>query len=287
MKATLFDMDIHRIGRVPLSKFYGTGLEADWRFGESESYLRELGALDETSWLGKQVIISNYMQAASNCVISTAHYLVCCLNDCEPILGEIEVAVGAPTVAPRRLLEIVGNLTAQSTLDDDFPPQIMGELQQQLEQIAVVHSGEVPLHGRLFAQWLHYAFPRECPFPHKVGMVASITPSEYGGDFYASPEEMMKHALSDNAPNISASIGKEDLQWMSQWSPEEELIAVHSSDILQAPWERHASTLGVQALVGSLGLCIVALLVRLGLTIFCKKTGATMGLPIAGKQHYV
>ncbi|OLP24478.1 hypothetical protein AK812_SmicGene48940, partial [Symbiodinium microadriaticum] len=22
-----------------------------------------------------------------------------------------------------------------------------------------------PLHGRLFAQWMHYAFPHECPYP--------------------------------------------------------------------------------------------------------------------------
>merc|ERR550525_638556 len=58
MKAQLIDMDTHRMGRVPLAKFYGSALDAEWRFGESESYLRELGALDETSsWHGKQVII--------------------------------------------------------------------------------------------------------------------------------------------------------------------------------------------------------------------------------------
>ncbi|CAJ1327431.1 unnamed protein product, partial [Effrenium voratum] len=33
----LIEMDPHRTGRVPLSKFYGTGLEADWRFAESEA----------------------------------------------------------------------------------------------------------------------------------------------------------------------------------------------------------------------------------------------------------
>merc|ERR1719183_1444615 len=95
-------------------------------------------------------------------------------------------------------------------------------LRARLDQVARHHGGLVPLHGRLFVQWLHYAFPRECAFPHKVGVAASITPSEYGDDFYASPEEMLKHVTA-NTSGVAAS-GKEDLQWMSQWSPEEELI---------------------------------------------------------------
>jgi len=70
MKASLIEMDPLNTGRVPLSKFHGTGLDAEWRFAESEAYLRDLGALDETStWRGKQVIIANYIQGASNCII--------------------------------------------------------------------------------------------------------------------------------------------------------------------------------------------------------------------------
>merc|ERR1719343_1639826 len=30
-------------------------------------------------------------------------------------------------------------------------------------QIGKRHAGKVPPHGRLFAQWLHHAYPRECP----------------------------------------------------------------------------------------------------------------------------
>jgi len=286
MKATLFGMDSQRTGRVPLSKFYGTGLEADWRFGESEAYLRELGALDETSWRGNQVIISNYMQAASNCVISTPHYLVCCINDCEPLLHEIETAIGAPSADPKRLLEFVSDMTAQSTLDDDFPPKLQGTLPQQLEQIAEAHNGEVPLHGRLFAQWLHYAFPRECAFPHKVGVAASITPSEYGEDFYASPEEMLKHA-SDNT-TLQASVGEDDLQWMSQWSPEEELIAEHVTGI-QAPWEKGGRVFRTALLTGAGAVFVVALLGLRGPKGFSKKqvSATNLGLPTCSKQHYV
>merc|ERR1719231_304579 len=114
-------MDAHHTGRVPLSKFHNAALGSEWRFSESAEYLRELGALDETSrWQGPQVIIPNYMQAASNCIVSTSHYLVCCVNRCESIMGEIEIAIDAPSASTKRILEVVGNMTAQTTLDNDM-----------------------------------------------------------------------------------------------------------------------------------------------------------------------
>merc|ERR1719329_1107933 len=98
MKDQLVAMDADADGRVPLSKFYGKAIDTEWRFGESEAYLRELGALDESSmWKGKQVIIPNYLQAASNCIVSTPHYLVCCEAECEAFLNDIETFIGAPS----------------------------------------------------------------------------------------------------------------------------------------------------------------------------------------------
>merc|ERR1719265_3074455 len=96
MRENLLGLDVAGTGRIPLSKFYHAGINKDTRFAESEAYLRELGALDESSqWAGKQVIIPNYLLAASNCHLSTPHYLVCCINRCEGILSEIEMAVGS------------------------------------------------------------------------------------------------------------------------------------------------------------------------------------------------
>merc|ERR1711920_295892 len=118
MKAALVGMDVRTTGRVPLSKFYNTAVNTDWRFGESESYLRELGALDESSsWLGPQVIIPNYLQATSNCIVSTAHYLVCCVNECESLLGDIELAIDASTGLPSNILDVVRSITSYTTLD--------------------------------------------------------------------------------------------------------------------------------------------------------------------------
>ncbi|CAK0852007.1 unnamed protein product [Prorocentrum cordatum] len=212
MRDQLVAMDVHRTGRVPLAKFYGTGQDANWRFAESEAYLRDLGALDESSpWRGKQVIIANYIQAASNCIVSTPHYLVCCASDCEPLLAEVEAGIGRPVGTPEEILRLVGNMTSQ-----------------------------VPIHGRLFAQWLHYAFPRECPFPHKAGAASARTPAEFGDGYLVTSREVQQHA------DVQGPVDKEDLEWMSQWSSEEELIADYKVH-LSAPWERRLPAAAVLA----------------------------------------
>mmetsp|Transcript_156826 Transcript_156826/g.278211 ORF Transcript_156826/g.278211 Transcript_156826/m.278211 type:complete len:566 (+) Transcript_156826:65-1762(+) len=232
MKSSLVALDTHNTGRVPLAQFYATTIDGEWRFGESEAYLRELGALDETSprLEGPQVIISNYIQATSNCIVSTEHYHVCCVSECEALLGEIETAIGAPTALPSDILPVVGNLTAQATVDDDEPPLLDEKLVGQLEEVAKHHGGMVPLHGRLFAQWLHFVYPRECPFPHKMGMVSSVTPDQYGQEFIATDEAMRKYARNATASAIPESVSKDELQWMSQWSSDEELIVDYSSE---------------------------------------------------------
>lgn len=239
MKDALVSMDELSTGRIPLAKFYSTAINSDWRFGESESYLRELGALDESSsWKGPQVIIPNYIQATSNCIVSTSHYLVCCTNECEALLGEIEVVIGAPTAKAQDILQIVGNMTSQTTMDDDESPRLApdGALATQLQQVANINSGSIPLHGRLFAQWLHFAFPRECPFPHKMGQVSAVTPTQYGDDHLATEDDMRKHASNNTAAALHLAVDKKDLQWMSQWSPEEEFMVDYSNE-LRMSWQ--------------------------------------------------
>jgi hypothetical protein len=237
MKEALVSMDSHSTGRVPLAKFYNTAINGEWRFGESESYLRELGALDESSsWKGPQVVIPNYLQATSNCIVSTPHYFVCCVNECESLMGEIETAIDAPTALPSAIMEIVSGMSSHTTLDDDEPAHLSKALVSQLEQVAKHHGGMVPLHSRLFAQWLHYVFPRECPFPHKTGAVSSATPVEFGEEHIATKADMKKHASNATAFDLPMSVGKEEVHWMSQWSPDEELIVDYASE-LSSPWQ--------------------------------------------------
>jgi len=284
MKDTLMSMDPLHTGRVPLSKFYGTGLDSEWRFGESESYLRELGALDETNQRGKQVIIPNYIQAASNCIVTTSHYMVCCANDCNPILSEIEAGIAAPTAEPAQLLALVQNMSSVTSLEDEVPVAIDATLSAQLESIAAAHGGQVPLHGRLFLQWLHYVFPRECPFPHKTGTVVQTAPHEYNGDYVATVEEMKAHKetdVTDIATELSANatMAKEEMQWMSQWSEEEELIAGYEG-LPSGSWRKFFIAGSFVAFL----LCSAAGVVSFGRP---KAESSNFLLPTHRKAHFV
>lgn len=232
MKDALVSMDVRHTGRVPLSKFYHFSINNDWRFGESEEYLREMGALDETSsWLGPQVIIPNYVQATSNCIVSTPHYSICCQSECEGLLNELEMAIDAPTALPGEIIEIVKDMSQITTLDEDEPPHVSEASKQQLEQIARNYGGKIPLHGRLFAQWLHYVFPRECPFPYKSGSTTSATPAEYGENHVVSSKDRKRHASLATQHDVHLDADKNKDDWMSQWSEDEEHMADYSSEL--------------------------------------------------------
>lgn len=41
------------------------------------------------------------------------------------------------------------------------PRELSEGLRVRLQEVAALHGGKVPIHGRLFAQWMHHAFPRE------------------------------------------------------------------------------------------------------------------------------
>merc|ERR1719379_3271459 len=125
-------------------------------------YLRQLGALDETSLVPK-IIIPNYVAAVSNCDAYSEYFSVCCVQECEGLLGSLEATIRAPSAKPELILDLVANLSSATVV---APRSISPHLIDALNQVADFHNGEVPLHGRLFAQWLHFAFPRECPYPH-------------------------------------------------------------------------------------------------------------------------
>eukprot|EP00401_Gymnodinium_catenatum_P074578 CAMPEP_0117562680 /NCGR_PEP_ID=MMETSP0784-20121206/55085_1 /TAXON_ID=39447 /ORGANISM="" /LENGTH=573 /DNA_ID=CAMNT_0005360265 /DNA_START=31 /DNA_END=1752 /DNA_ORIENTATION=+ len=253
IKESLVALDRTGTGRVSLSDFYGANSDGDLRFGESEAYLRELGALDESSaWRGKQVIIPNYMQGASNCIAMTQHYLVCCANECEAVLNEVEDAVGGPVARPEEILPVVGNMSGF----DDAAPKVDAALRSQLQRIADTHGGSVPLHARLFAQWLHYVFPRECPFPHRAGVASALTPSQFGGGFMASEEDVSRHAAG-RGENASLIADHDEAQWMAQWSEDEELIVDYSL-VLSAPWQGQRRVATIGAVLVGLALVVAA-----------------------------
>lgn len=228
IKKKLTDLDPSGTGRVPLSSFYRSSMEGEWRFGESEAYLRELGALDDSSaWRGPQVIIPNYLLAASNCIIASTYYLVCCVNECEALLSRVEDSIKSPVATVEELIPVVEGLS-------EPPKPLTTALDSQLRRIAETHKGKIPLHGRLFSQWMHYAFPQECPFPHPKGKATARTPLEFGDAFVASPQEMKKHAKKKVLLKAMPENLPTEEQWgMSQWLHEEELLAEYAE--LQPP----------------------------------------------------
>lgn len=218
LKETLLDMEYKGSGRVLLSDFYRVGLESDWQFSESVEYLRMLGALDESDERRPSIVIPNYLASQSNCLASSSFYSVCCLDECEGLIGGIEAEVEAPSAEPAQLAQLVARLPSDSV---DAPRNLSSALLLRLEQIAQLNSGRVPLHGRLFAQWMHHAYPRECPFPHESGTTTPMTPEEYlahkGEEGLASLEDMGRHAAANHSAHAS-----EDL--LLPWTENEELV---------------------------------------------------------------
>jgi len=248
IKDLLVAMDPDFTGRIKLSTFYNTAMNGEWRFSESKDYLRELGALDESSaWKGPQVIIPNYLQGASNCIVHTKHYRVCCAHECETFLQELELVIGSPVGSVEQILPVVQEMTVNLS---DETSKLTTALASQLRRISETHGGQVPLHGRLFAQWLHYVFPRECPYPHKAGIASMQAPLEFGDSYLASKEDMEDHVAEGEKLTDSSHIGDgEGDAWMSQWSHEEELLSDYAH--LSAPWEGHRAFFVLMLLVSS------------------------------------
>merc|ERR1719223_1788369 len=93
-------------GRVRLGDFYSGH---SFHFSESVDYLRQLGALDESDKANLRVIIPNYLNAPSNCIASSAYYGVCCIDECEEILGQVEREVQGPTAHPTQMATIIAS----------------------------------------------------------------------------------------------------------------------------------------------------------------------------------
>ena len=75
-------------------------------------------------------------------------------------MQHFETDLSAPSASPARIAETVSLLQSDTV---DAPRNLSSALLTRFQEIADVHAGTVPLHGRLFAQWMHHAYPRECP----------------------------------------------------------------------------------------------------------------------------
>jgi len=229
LKTDLMQHEGRTPGHVPLSRFYGAALRnGSWQFSESQAFLKQAGALDDSESQTPNVIIPNWIGLPSNCVAGSKFYSVCCINECEALLGQLERHVAAPAAAPGRLVELVEQLTSATV---EAPRALSAELIERLEGIAARHSGSVPLHGRLFMQWMHNSFPRECPFPHLAGATRPLGMREFEQET-GHRADLERNELAARLQDLEASTvnsgGVSDhveLVGSSRvWSDEEELL---------------------------------------------------------------
>lgn len=240
MKESLAEMDVLNTGRVKLSEFWHSVKDGQWQFKESKEYLRNLGALDEADVvLGPQVLIPNYVYAKSNCIMSTPSYAVCCLDTCEEVMRHLEEKIEAPTASAAAIQQALESFVPHFSSHKPSAQgqqSLNGTLRVRLEEIAAGNEdNQVPIHGRLFAQWLHYAFPRDCAYPHEVGSVNAMTLGEWlegNREADVSDEEVHNatktpHALLPPSPQAGVKM----------WSVKEELLSSSTpSDNWAAIW---------------------------------------------------
>lgn len=177
LRSALLQLEGRRPGRVPLSVFYKKAVYSAWYFNEKLEYLRDLGVLDESGTHGEpEVIVTNYVSARHNCLKASNYYLVCCGTACEDLMAKLEARIQGSSASPARIAALV---TEFSTELQPAPQKLTPILRSRLDEVAARNGGVVPLHGRLFALWMHHVFPRDCPYPHQRGSTNPQTPDAW------------------------------------------------------------------------------------------------------------
>jgi hypothetical protein len=267
MKDILTEKDVHETGRVKLSDFYRASKDGAWQFLEPSEYLRQLGALDESSsYLGPQVIIPNYITGMSNCITSAPYFSICCLNECDLIYEHIESEIPSQNGTIDQILNAVETLPTF--------PEISEQMIKKLQEISVIDGGSIPLHGRLFAQWLHFTFPRDCPYPHVAGSISPKTQvqwrEEVGDELESVTEDEVKqhieatHASRDPSPDAGTGM----------WNFHETLMEFQTpSDGQDAKWSSYLCFGCQLMIVGAFG----SVLVREGIKTFSASSSKGKG----------
>eukprot|EP00929_Paragymnodinium_shiwhaense_P042958 TRINITY_DN2214_c0_g1_i4.p1 TRINITY_DN2214_c0_g1~~TRINITY_DN2214_c0_g1_i4.p1 ORF type:complete len:567 (+),score=123.98 TRINITY_DN2214_c0_g1_i4:142-1842(+) len=284
LKGKLMEMQQGDTGRVFLNDFYAPSLTNDaWQFVESVPYLRQLGALDETNPEKPSVIIPNYLNAPANCVAGSKFYSVCCIDQCEDLLGHLETKVGAPDATAEQLADLVASLPSDTI---NAPRALDTALVEKLKEVANHHGGRVPLHGRLFAQWMHHAYPRECPYPHLSGTTNPLTQErwieEHGEDTMVAGEADIRKIMAQ--AEAAKESDKVDQAIVLPWTSEEELFVGHHGvfDVREAGGQSYAGR--------GIVLILAPVAVMAALAKFYQPGAKPKGLPMdatANHKYYV
>jgi len=216
------------------------------------------------------LLIPNYVLSMSNCVEASDFYSICCLNECDGIFQHLEARIQAPVASKDEITHAIEEgITLSPLLSSTVHTEarnLSATLRTKLEEVASYHYDMIPLHGRLFAQWLHYAFPRECPYPHMSGTLSRRSgPSQTE----VTEDEIKQHIESEagrRAPSPEAG--------QSMWSPQEELLVPsHSHHKKAGGFLRQPVLIVILVLFSAM---VLKELKRVYLIMFCKE------VPFAG-----
>lgn len=236
------------------------------QFSEHVDYLRYVGALDESDPHNLRVIIPNYINNPSNCVASSSYYSVCCVDECENILGHIERELCAPDATVAQIVALWVSLPATVNITSrTLSPALMS----RLEDIAAHSGGHIHLHGRLLAQWLHYAFPQECAYPHVKGTTAPLKledwKDETGFEPIATEEEMQHHLKASSSQSRAephAEVHARHVEGNGMWRMEEELIVRGTSTTTARRADPPTATVFRKVVFATVLVCSVLSLVQ-------------------------
>jgi len=227
IKEKLMNLEHDGSGRVSLSQFYRASSD-QFHFTETIEYLEHTQVLDQTDPKRPMIIIPNYMSSKSNCMKASAFYSICCPDECETLMAQVEQHVQQPEAALAQVGQVVSMLESDTV---HAPRNLSSTLLARLSDIAKEHDGLVPLHGRLFAQWMHHAFPRECPFPH-VGRSETMLPEDWMDATAEITVEVSDRELQQW--KSGAKGGSFDMKQSAAplpWIHTEELVAKNRSDM--------------------------------------------------------
>lgn len=229
MKHTLGNLDKESWGRVPLGKFYqaeGTGALSAV-FTESLDFLRSVSAIDDSVPDSPKVIVANYVYSIANSKNLLGDVGYTCRNDCIDVIDALQQNFSAASAVPEVILELVAGIVPPSSLTQEPLGPVPAKLREKLYRMAEQQGGECILHSRLFMQWLHYAFPLDCPYPQPYWRKTRKERLAFLNSAYSATEpDKLYHISKANAAWHMNS------PWLSQWSDEEvSVLQVEREDL--------------------------------------------------------
>jgi len=115
-------------------------------------------------------------------------------------MTHLEKSLQAPSVKPERIIEVVNGSTPFHDVI-----LISDTLASKLYGIAERNQGEVPIYGRLFSQWMHFAFPSECPYPQIVKNSSQLAPTAWNiGDNLLESDAGKREAQTSGTDGLNA-----------------------------------------------------------------------------------